>query len=161
MCNSTGVRRDQLESTCFFTYWVAGGNDSPPPRVQGHRLPTPVGGVSWAFTRGSSIPTENVFGSLGKLGEWLRTNELNKAYVGKKKCRFITTATSNAAAGGIWLTGWLVEIDIRAPTEVYGVGRAVVVGGLGRRRFKHVDRVGGLLTWGWHLIRGSLVHFFR
>jgi hypothetical protein len=44
---------------------------------------TPVGGVPWTFTRGSSIPTEKVFGSLGKLGEWLRTNELNKAYVEK------------------------------------------------------------------------------
>jgi hypothetical protein len=33
-------------------------------------------------TRGSTIPTEFFFGSFGELGEWLRTNELNKAYVG-------------------------------------------------------------------------------
>jgi hypothetical protein len=47
--------------TWVFTYWEAGDK----------------------VTRASSIPTEKVFGSLGKLGEWLRTNELNKAYVEK------------------------------------------------------------------------------
>jgi hypothetical protein len=31
-------------------------------------------------TRAGSIPTEKVFGSLGKLGEWRPTNELNKAH---------------------------------------------------------------------------------
>jgi hypothetical protein len=30
-CNSTGLWGDQLESTWGFTYWEAGGNDSPPP----------------------------------------------------------------------------------------------------------------------------------
>jgi hypothetical protein len=37
LCFSRGVRRDQLESAWFFTYWVAGvagDNDSPPPRGQ-------------------------------------------------------------------------------------------------------------------------------
>jgi hypothetical protein len=49
-----------MESTWVFTYWEAGDK----------------------VTRASSIPTEKVFGSLGKLGEWRPTNELNKAFVG-------------------------------------------------------------------------------
>jgi hypothetical protein len=51
-----------MDSTWVFMYWEAGDK----------------------VTRASSIPTEKVFGSLGKLGEWRPTNELNKAYVEKK-----------------------------------------------------------------------------
>ena len=66
-CNCTGKWQDQKESTWVFTYWEAGDNGS----------------------LASSILTEFFFGSLGKLGEWLRTNELNKAYVKKKgPCTF-------------------------------------------------------------------------
>ena len=50
-----------MESTWFFTYWEAS-----------------------AKTPSQLHPDCKVFGSLGKLGEWRPTNELNKTYVEKK-----------------------------------------------------------------------------
>jgi hypothetical protein len=55
---------------------------------------------SWAFSHegASTIPTDFFFGSLGKLGAWPRTNELNKAYVERRKKR--TDCPRSFAGGG-------------------------------------------------------------
>ena len=58
-------------------------------------------------------------------------------------CRF-TITTSIASAGGIWFSGWLVPVDSGTRAEVYGVGRSMVVGGVGRW-FIHFDRMSRLM----------------